>query len=152
MPGLKSVVDNMLGWIFSTGARVGWCLSMLHLFFHSDHHAKSSWVHSHGNIGSHFCTNNLSDSHMIARCGIYFRNGTWNSSDIDRSWLKVAIAYLFRLSVAIKSKWHPQAMITAENYLDKLKVSNCKSYQNHHNHDNHHKPQNHLDHDNYHKP
>ena len=30
--------------------------------------------------------------------------------------------YLCRLSVAIKSKWHPQAMITAENYLDKLKV------------------------------
>jgi len=32
------------------------------------------------------------------------------------SWL------MFKLSVVIKSKWHPQAMITAENYLDKLKV------------------------------
>jgi len=29
---------------------------------------------------------------------------------------------MHKLSVVIKSKWHPQAMITAENYLDKLKV------------------------------
>lgn len=39
-----------------------------------------------------------------------------NLLDRSKSWL------MFKLSVAIKSKWHPQAMITAENYLDKLKV------------------------------
>ena len=30
--------------------------------------------------------------------------------------------HLFRISIAIKSKRHPQAMITAANFLDKLKV------------------------------
>jgi len=39
-----------------------------------------------------------------------------NLLDRGQSWL------MHKLSVAIKSKWHPQAMITAENYLDKLKV------------------------------
>lgn len=39
-----------------------------------------------------------------------------NLLEKGQTWL------IHKISIAIKSKWHPQAMITADNFLDKLKV------------------------------
>jgi len=39
-----------------------------------------------------------------------------NLLERGQTWL------IHKISIAIKSKWHPQAMITADNFLDKLKV------------------------------
>jgi len=54
------------------------------------------------------------------RCKVLDNEGRYgdemNLLEKGQTWL------IHRISIAIKSKWHPQAMITADNFLDKLKV------------------------------
>ena len=100
--------------------------SFLTLISHQGCHLNCT---ANGNVSGYFCENNSGATpspdrkmkQLFWKCIVgHLKSGPFI---LIRSCLQDSIEYLCRLSVAIKSKWHPQAMITAENYLDKLKVS-----------------------------
>ena len=136
-------------WIFLTGDRAGSCISILHWSFTMVVILKGG--HREKNIApvEHIIIRYMMGKSVHRVVSIYewsfldckMRQMSilemhcrffWKVAFFDKKvlCLKDCIEYLCRLSVVIKSKWHPQAMITAENYLDKLKVLNFQSLLN----------------------